>query len=202
MATELHSVLPGFRIYRTLLGEMDTTLYLIVDTDTNTSLNVDAADDVDAILELAEGPAGMGVFTTPGHWDHHQAIPELTERLGVDFWLHPADAEIAGKTPDRPIESGEFAIGKTKGTVLHTPGHTPGSVSLALDGIVLTGDTLFPGGPGATRFEHSSFDTIIDSIATSLFTMIAATVVLPGHGPGTTMGAEQPQLDEWRERGW
>ena len=202
MAKELLFERPGFRIYGTVLGDLDTNVYLVVDEATKTSLIIDAADDADAIIELAEGTDVMAVFTTHGHWDHHQAIPELTDRLGTEFWLHEADIEIAGKQPDRTIEAGEFSIGKTKATVLHTPGHTPGSVTLALDGVALTGDTLFPGGPGATRFEHSSFDTIIESISTSLFTMLAATVVLPGHGPGTTMGAEQPQLEEWIERGW
>lgn len=202
MTRELLFERKGFRIYGIVVGPMDNNVYLIVDEATNKSLIVDAADDPEAILAFAEGTDVIGVFTTHGHWDHHQAVPEVPEALGVGWWLHEADIEIAEKQPDKLIEPGSIAIGKTKGTVLHTPGHTPGSVSLALDGVVLTGDTLFPGGPGATRFAHSSFDTIIDSISSSLFTMIAATVVLPGHGAGTTMGTEQPQLDEWIKRGW
>lgn len=202
MAKELLFERKGFRIYGTVVGPADNNVYLIVDEATNKSLIVDAADEPEAILALADGTDVISVFTTHGHWDHHQAVPEVPEALGVEWWLHPADIEIAGKEPDRHIKPATFTIGKTKATIIHTPGHTPGSVSLTLDGVVLTGDTLFPGGPGATRFEYSSFDTIIDSISSSLFTMLAATVVLPGHGAGTTMGAEQPQLDEWIKRGW
>jgi glyoxylase-like metal-dependent hydrolase (beta-lactamase superfamily II) len=86
--------------------------------------------------------------------------------------------------------------------ILHTPGHTPGSICIALEGVVITGDTLFPGGPGATRFDHSSFDTIIESISTKLFTLPDNTVVLPGHGDATTIGTERPQLLTWIDRGW
>ena len=87
-------------------------------------------------------------------------------------------------------------------TVLSTPGHTPGSVCLSLPGVVFTGDTLFPGGPGATRFNHSSFPTIIESIESALFTLDDETVVLPGHGASTTIGKERPELASWIERGW
>ncbi len=73
---------------------------------------------------------------------------------------------------------------------------------IALGGVVLTGDTLFPGGPGATRFDHSSFDAIIESIETKLLPLPDDTVVLPGHGAATTIGTEIPQLPEWKARGW
>jgi glyoxylase-like metal-dependent hydrolase (beta-lactamase superfamily II) len=86
--------------------------------------------------------------------------------------------------------------------ILHTPGHTPGSVCVLLEGVVLTGDTLFPGGPGATHFSHGSFPTIIGSIEEHLFTLPDDTIVFPGHGEGTTIGAERPQLPDWIERGW
>jgi glyoxylase-like metal-dependent hydrolase (beta-lactamase superfamily II) len=75
-------------------------------------------------------------------------------------------------------------------------------VCIVLNGAVLTGDTLFPGGPGATRFDHSSFEDIIESIKSNLFTLPDDTVVLPGHGAATTIGEERPQLPAWIERGW
>ena len=86
--------------------------------------------------------------------------------------------------------------------VVHTPGHTPGSTCLVLPEVVFTGDTLFPGGPGATRSPEASFDRIIDSIASDLFTLEPSTLVMPGHGLDTTVGAEAPNLDEWRRRRW
>ena len=82
--------------------------------------------------------------------------------------------------------------------------HTPGSTCFLLEGhpVLFSGDTLFPGGPGNTKFENASFDTIITSIDRRLFTLDPETLVLPGHGLDTTIGTERPHLDEWIERGW
>ncbi len=163
---------------------------------------VDAADDPESIVALAEGTEVERILTTHGHWDHHQSVPAVPTRLGVPAGIHPADVALADKPFDFDLTEGSFAIGTTTATVLHTPGHTPGSVCILLDGVVLTGDTLFPGGPGATRFDHSDFSTIIASIETKLFTLDDGTVVLPGHGASTTIGVERPQLPEWIDRGW
>jgi len=192
----------GFTISQIVVGPLENNVYLITDSATGEALIVDAADDAPRILDLAGDAKVRGVFTTHGHWDHHQAVPEVTEALGVPFMVHPLDADIAGKSGGVVTETGPLAIGQTRATVLHTPGHTPGSVCLALDGVVLTGDTLFPGGPGATRFEHSSFSSIIESLETKLFVLPDDTVVLPGHGTSTTIGTERPLLPSWIERGW
>jgi glyoxylase-like metal-dependent hydrolase (beta-lactamase superfamily II) len=192
----------GFTVSRIILGPLDTNVYLLTDDATRASAIIDAAADPDAIISLVEGSDPQAVITTHGHWDHHGAIPELTDALDIAFLLHHDDVELAGKAPDWYIEEGEISIGETSGVVLHTPGHTAGSICLALDGLVFTGDTLFPGGPGATRSPDSSFPTIIDSIQSKLMTLPDDTVVLPGHGAATTIGSERPQLPEWIERGW
>ncbi len=95
-------------------------------------------------------------------------------------------------------------VGSLRIRSIHTPGHTAGSTSFLLEGtpLLFTGDTLFPGGPGNTKFEGSSFDTIIESIDRRLMTLPADTLVLPGHGLDTTVGTERPHLDEWVARGW
>jgi len=192
----------GFYISRVVTPPLDNNVYLIRCTTTGASLIVDAAGDPDAVIGLAEGTEVKGVATTHGHWDHHGAIPEVTDTLDVPFMLHSADTDLAGKEPDSLLVEGPLAVGNTTAQILHTPGHTRGSVCILLPGVVITGDTLFPGGPGATRFDHSSFDTIIESIRSKLFTLPDDTVVLPGHGDSTTIGAERPQLSEWIERGW
>jgi len=96
-------------------------------------------------------------------------------------------------------------VGRLRVATIATPGHTPGSMSFAVEGtpLLFTGDTLFPGGPGNTSFEDADFATIIRSIEGRLFGGFGAdTLVLPGHGAGTTIGAESPHLDEWVSRGW
>lgn len=192
----------GFSVDRVVTPPLENNVYLITCTATGASLIVDAAGDADAILSLAEGTDATGVATTHGHSDHHGAIPEVTNELDVPFMLHSADVDLAGKQPESLLVEGPVSIGDVEAQILHTPGHTPGSVCILLPGVVVTGDTLFPGGPGATRFDHSSFDTIIESISSKLFTLPDETVVLPGHGDSTTIGTERPQLSEWIERGW
>jgi len=96
-------------------------------------------------------------------------------------------------------------VGRLRLRTIHTPGHTPGSMCFALEGqpILFSGDTLFPGGPGATQYEGGDFPTIIRSIEERLFAPYAGdTLVLPGHGDDTTIGAESPQLQTWIDRGW
>jgi len=95
-------------------------------------------------------------------------------------------------------------VGNLRLHAIHNPGHTPGSISFLVEGapILFSGDTLFPGGPGATKFPGSSFATIIESIDNRLFALPADTVVMPGHGVDTTIGTERPHLQEWVDRGW
>jgi glyoxylase-like metal-dependent hydrolase (beta-lactamase superfamily II) len=96
-------------------------------------------------------------------------------------------------------------VGRLRLRTIHTPGHTPGSMCFAIEGspVLLSGDTLFPGGPGNTKFEGGNFATIIESIDQRLFAPFSPdTIVMPGHGLDTTIGAERPHLDEWVARGW
>lgn len=192
----------GFTVARVVVGPLDNNAYLVRCTSTGAGLVIDAASEPASVLALAEAASVTGVFTTHGHWDHHEAADAVSEALGVPIMAHPADADVAGRAFDIDTAEGVLDIGEVRGRVLHTPGHTPGSVCLALDGVVLTGDTLFPGGPGATRFPYSSFETIIASISGQLFTMRDDTVVLPGHGDATTIGNERGQLQSWIDRGW
>jgi glyoxylase-like metal-dependent hydrolase (beta-lactamase superfamily II) len=123
--------------------------------------------------------------------------------------MNPADhflweAELGDAPFDALSDGDRFPVAGVELVAMHTPGHTPGSTSLLVDalGAVFTGDTLFPGGPGATRWPYSSFDGILASIEARLFALPDDTVVHPGHGDSTTIGAERPRLREWRARGW
>jgi glyoxylase-like metal-dependent hydrolase (beta-lactamase superfamily II) len=171
---------------------------------------IDAGHDGRAIVKaIARGRAVRAVLVTHGHFDHLDAVGEVCDGTRAPAYLHPADRflwdEYYPVTPDGDLADGDtFTIGDVELTVLHTPGHTPGSCSFHAPalGAVFTGDTLFPGGPGATRHDYSDFTTIIDSVRTRLFTLPGDTVILPGHGDSTTVAAEAPHLQEWVDRGW
>lgn len=171
---------------------------------------IDAGHDGRAIVKaIARGRSVKAVLVTHGHFDHLDAVGEVCDGTRAPAYLHPADRflwdEYYPVTPDGELADGDtFTVGDVELTVLHTPGHTPGSCSFHAPalGAVFTGDTLFPGGPGATRHDYSDFTTIIDSVRTRLFTLPGDTVVLPGHGDTTVIAAEAPHLQEWVDRGW
>src|SRR6478672_11578997 len=156
-------------------------------------LVIDAGHDGRAIVKSIPLESRVqGVLITHGHQDHINAVGEVCDGTRAPAYLHPADRMlwdvVYPVTPDRELADGDvITVGDVDVHVIHTPGHTPGSCCFyapALDAL-FTGDTLFPGGPGATRNPYSSFETIIDSIRTRLFTLPEETVVLPGHGEVT-----------------
>ncbi|GAA4536186.1 MBL fold metallo-hydrolase [Pseudonocardia xishanensis] len=170
---------------------------------------VDAAHDAEAIATLVGDRRVVAIVCTHAHDDHVNQAPALADRFGAPILLNPAEAPLWEMTwPDRKPD-GELADGQiiTAGGIelkaLVTPGHSPGSTCLYAPelGTVLTGDTLFAGGPGATGRSYSSFDTIIDSIRTTLLPLPGDTTVRTGHGDATTIGTEAPHLEEWITRG-
>jgi glyoxylase-like metal-dependent hydrolase (beta-lactamase superfamily II) len=122
--------------------------------------------------------------------------------LGIPIRIHPADAVPAGLAEFAPIAPEEIIeVGDLRLRAIHTPGHTPGSTCFLLDDLLFSGDTLFPGGPGATH-SPDQFAEIMGSLERHLFALPDETRVLPGHGLDTTIGAERPSLPEWRRRGY
>ena len=190
------------RVRKLAVGGFENNVYVVACAVTGRALVVDPGFEPDRVEAAAADVVPVAVVVTHGHVDHVGAARETAGRMQVPLLMHPADVAIAGFQPDEPLTSGTLAAGDLEVEVRHTPGHTPGSTCLVLPGVVLTGDTLFPGGPGATRFPYSSFDTIASSIVASLFTLDPATLVMPGHGLDTTIGVESPMLDAWKERGW
>ena len=186
--------------------EVDNNVWLVGD-DTEV-LVVDAAHDAGAILDAVGGRRVVAIVCTHAHNDHVNAVGELVAATGATAYLHPDDRVLWDQTqPDLPggeLSDGQvLAVGDVEVTVLHTPGHAPGACCLHVPalGAVLSGDTLFKGGPGATGRSYSDFPTIIESIRTRLLGLPPDTVVLTGHGDPTTIGAEAPHLEDWIARG-
>jgi len=173
-------------------------------------LVIDASHDAAAIAAAVGDREPLGILLTHGHEDHVDAAVELSARLDSHLYLHPADLFLWEEThgdavPDFELSDGaSFLAAGLDVVTLHTPGHTPGSVCFAVPALdtVFTGDTLFQGGPGATRWDYSSFPQIVESIRSRLFSLPSETAALPGHGDGTSIGEEQPALDAWLARGW
>jgi len=190
------------------VSEMDNAVYLLACAATGHALLVDAADDAPAIRAMAEGTLPLAVVQTHGHWDHVRAWEDLAEDPGLEVWGHAGDVPLYPRTPDRLLEDGQqLAFGELTIEVLHVPGHTDGSLLLLIEGgahpWLATGDSLFPGGPGATRGDRDAHRRLMDGLEARVFDRLPDTTrVLPGHGDATTLGVERPHLAEWRERGW
>lgn len=191
------------RVTKLAVGDYDNNAYVVGCLHTHRAVIIDAAAETDRILKACDGFEVQMILTTHGHWDHLQVLDEVISALAVPWFLHPDDIAIAERAPDELIaDRQEFAVGDVMIHALHTPGHTPGSVSFVMEPLLFSGDTLFPGGPGATRWEYSSFGQVMDSLCQRLFVLPDPTLVLPGHGASTTIGEERPSVPGWRARGW
>lgn len=183
------------------VGDMGNNTYVLECPETHEALLVDGCFEADKIVTACEGAAVVGIVQTHGHFDHVQALRELKEKLGVPVHAHSGDAYPVAI--DDELSHGQtIGFGNRRVEVLHTPGHTPGSVCLLLGTHLVSGDTLFPGGPGNTFGDKAAFAEIIDSVSKNLFVLPDETRVYPGHGDDTTIGTEKPHLQEWIERGW
>jgi glyoxylase-like metal-dependent hydrolase (beta-lactamase superfamily II) len=200
---------PGgpLRVTKLSVGPFDNNAYLLADPEAGEALLVDAANEAERLLELLDGVRLIGIVTTHRHPDHIQALAAVLRAHDVWNGAHPADADdiagLAGVRPDRPLEHGDtIKVGRFDVEVLHTPGHTEGSICFKLPvGQVLSGDALFPGGVGKTE-SRADFEQAIDSAERHLLSLAGETRVSPGHGDDTNVARELPQLDEWKTRGW
>lgn len=199
------------------VSEMENNVYLITAKATGAQVLIDAADDAAAIQRLiADGardaamPARLVlIITTHSHWDHVRALADVVEATGARTAAGTEDIPDIAVPTDVPLADGE--VGNFEGFDLEAislRGHTPGSVALAYrdpNGPVhlFTGDSLFPGGVGNTGGDAERFTSLYDDVVERIFERFDDdTIVHPGHGKPTTLGAERPALPEWRERGW
>ncbi|MCU1490157.1 MAG: hypothetical protein JWM85_1562 [Acidimicrobiaceae bacterium] len=191
-------------VHRFVVGPIDNNVFVLRCRASGEALLIDAANEHGLLLEQSRSLGVRSVVETHGHWDHIQAVPAMRD-AGLEVAVARADA---GMLPsyDLLIEDDEvIQVGELRVRAIATPGHTPGSTCFLVEDspVLFSGDTLFPGGPGATAGELGDFLQILDSIERRLFAALPPdTLVLPGHGADTSLANEAPHLAEWAARGW
>jgi glyoxylase-like metal-dependent hydrolase (beta-lactamase superfamily II) len=198
------------RIVALTNGAFAENCFLVADPRTREAVAVDPGEAADLFLARlsTEGWTLRGIWLTHAHLDHVAGVAAVRTATGAPVWLHPGDRRLYDHAPsqamafglrldplpppDREFAAGEPArVGGLSFDVLHTPGHSPGSVSLAGHGVVFVGDVLFAGSVGRTDLPGGDAKTLLASIREKLYALPDDTVVYAGHGPATTIGAEK-----------
>jgi glyoxylase-like metal-dependent hydrolase (beta-lactamase superfamily II) len=196
-----------------VVGMFGSNCFIVGSEKTKEGMIIDPGADANAILNAVRdlGLSIVLIVATHNHIDHVGALRQVKEAIGADYAVHEADVEgmtpaVFGRMlgvvmggsfksppkPDRVLRDGDvIEVGDLKFSVLHTPGHTRGGISLLGDGVVFSGDTLFNFGIGRTDMSGGDYATLMNSIITRLMTLPDDTIVFPGHGPSTTIGAER-----------
>ena len=200
------------KIIQLEVGSLGTNCYIAYCENTKKAVVIDPGGDAARIIAAInrEKLTVQAIINTHGHADHVLANIKVQEATGAPLWIHSADADMLGNgarnlsayigasascgTPDRLLTDGDvLPVGEFNLKVLHTPGHTPGGISLFAGKAVFVGDTLFAESIGRTDFPGGSYSQLIDSIKTKLMVLDDEVKVYPGHGPVTTIGWERRQ---------
>jgi hydroxyacylglutathione hydrolase len=196
------------RVERIQLGALQTNCWIVDDGSGGPAIVIDPADDADAVLGVLSGRDVAAIVLTHGHFDHLAAAGALVEATGAPLLVHEADAagittahgtgaslfgfDHSAPAADRTLVEGDTVeAGDVSLVVIHTPGHTPGCISLLGDGHLFSGDTLFAGSVGRTDFPGGDARALRHSVASKLASLPDDTVVHPGHGPDTTIARER-----------
>ncbi len=198
------------KVHSFLMGPLETNAYLFVDGSGPLAILIDPGLESEGIYDVIreERLQLAAIVNTHGHFDHVCGNAFFKAKTGAPILLHRDDVDLMRQAvqqalhfgfrvpnlplPDRLLtDDEEIVVGGSRLRVLHTPGHTPGGVSLYGDGIVFVGDLLFAGSVGRTDLPGGSYDLLMNSIRTKLLPLPDETVVYPGHGPTTTIGEER-----------
>ena len=184
----------NLRIERLQLGPFGTNAYILVCPHTNESVLIDAPAEAAKIAERLKGTKPKYILLTHNHFDHTGALSELRSLLDIPLATHIADSVNIHPSPEIQLNDREvISFGNINLDVLHTPGHTPGSLCFQTGKYLISGDTIFPGGPGQTH-SPSDLKQIIRSITSKLFTLEDDTQVYPGHGDSTVLIKEKEEF--------
>ncbi len=184
----------NIEIERLDLRSWGTNAYIIVCLQTGNSVLIDAPADAGTIMKKLQGTNPKYILLTHSHFDHIGALSELRSKLKVPLAAHAADSTRLPSPPEMLLNDGDVvSFGKVKLEVLHTPGHTSGSLCFKIDKYLISGDTIFPGGPGKTR-SPVDLRQIINSITDKILVLPDDTEIYPGHGDSTILKKERDEF--------
>ncbi len=190
----------NLQIEQLQLGPFGTNAYILLCQETKESIIVDAPTEADKIISRLKGTVPRYILLTHSHMDHIGALAQLRSELKIPLAAHAADSSILSPPPEIMLEDGNIIdFGKIQIAVLHTPGHTPGSLCFKTGNYLLSGDTLFPGGPGKTG-TPADFAQVVKSITDKIFTLDDNTPVYPGHGEPTIVKKEKEEFKIFSSR--
>ena len=190
----------NIRIFKTSCGPYDNNAYLIVSPDTNEGIIIDAPMEPEVLLEEASNIDVKYILITHSHQDHLAGLSMIKEKTGALVGVHSEDAEALPVVPDFFVKDQDNILGSNINmTVLHTPGHTPGSVCYLVEDNIFSGDTLFPGGPGHSSSAQNLNQTI-KSITQKLFVLPDSLSLLPGHGAEGVLGVSKEEYNLFASR--
>ena len=184
----------AIQIERLELGPFGTNAYIVTCRGTRDSALVDAPAEASIIVDKLKNTTPKYILLTHNHMDHVGALDQLRAEIKIPLAAHSADAKNLTSPPERLLDNGDTVrLGELKFTVLHTPGHTPGSLCFRVGRYLISGDTIFPGGPGKTS-SPDNFKQIIKSITEKIFVLPDDTQIYPGHGNSTVLKKEKEEF--------
>ena len=186
------------RVEKLTLGPWESNCYVV--SAAKDAIIIDTPAEAPKILEAARGLTVRFILITHGHSDHLGALVEVKGALGAPVAVHPKDAYRLPIQPDLLLEDKkEMPLGSLKLKIIHTPGHTAGSVCLLMGRHLFAGDTIFPNGPGKTN-SPQDFNTIVDTLVKQVFVLPDETIIYPGHGDGAILGQEKQLFATFNSR--
>lgn len=187
-------------IERLSLGPFGTNSYLLICQKTGASVIVDAPGDAEKVIKQLEETHPKYILMTHNHRDHIDALAALKSTFNVPLAAHEDDASDLPVKPEQFLNDDDtISFGEIQLKVLHTPGHTPGSLCFLTDSYLISGDTIFPGGPGKT-WSPEDFKKIVESLTNRIFTLPDETQVYPGHGNATVLKKEKYEFEVFSSR--
>lgn len=182
------------------LGPFGTNAYIVTCRETRDSALIDAPAEANVIINRLKNTTLKYILLTHNHMDHIGALSQLRARLKVALAAHASDIGNLTSAPEILLHDGDLIrLGRLKLTVLHTPGHTSGSLCFWVGRYLISGDTIFPGGPGRTNSPHD-FGQIVKSITEKIFVLPDDTQIYPGHGNSTVLKKEKEEFAVFASR--